>query len=280
MITKFKIFESHKLNENFWKWFGDSKVVTKDNKPMVVYHGTKEKFDSFDDKRVGWNTGNYGHYGYGIYFSDDIDEANGPQYSGGDITKVMKCYVKMDNPFTGTDEELLLLKKNGVDNIDDMVIQSIDFDSLYQEIKRVDSTLAILLDYIRLYGLSGGWEKFSEEKRGYKDYYNDISNITDEWTTLTKNDFFEEIPNYVFKELKSIGVNLSKLKYNKGFKYEQSLHWITKLGEVSKDVTDVIKQLGYDGVIYGSEYVVFHPNCIKSIDNDGSWDIDDTNIYS
>jgi len=260
----------HLLNSKFWDWFGNSKVV-EGNEPMVVYHGTKETFDIFDEKKIGWGTGNYGHYGYGFYFSDDIREADGY----GD--KIMKCYIKIEKPFTGTDEEMLLLKRNGVKNIDDMVIQSIDFDSLYQEIKRVDPTLAILVDYIKLYGLSDAWDKFSDEKMGYKDYYNDISNIVDEFT-LGKDT--NEVPEYVFKELKDMGINLRNLKYNQGFKYDQSLHWITKLGEMSKYVTEIIKKLGYDGVIYGSEHVVFYPNYIKSIDNDGSWDKDDVNIYS
>lgn len=29
---------------NFWKWFGDSKVVDADGKPLVVYHGTASDF--------------------------------------------------------------------------------------------------------------------------------------------------------------------------------------------------------------------------------------------
>ena len=34
--------------EAFKKWFGDSKAVDADGKPLVVYHGTKSKFSSFD----------------------------------------------------------------------------------------------------------------------------------------------------------------------------------------------------------------------------------------
>lgn len=273
MITKFGIFENSKnLNSNFWKWFGDSKVIDND-KPMEVYHGTKETFNSFDETKIGWGTGNYGHYGYGFYFSDDIRESEGY----GD--KILKCYIKMEKPFIGTDEELLLLKRNGVENIDDMVIQSIDFDSLYQEINKIDTNAGKLMNYIKLYGHEGGWNKFSEEKIPYKDFYNDLSNLTIEYTTLNKNIPYG-VPEYVFDELRSIGINFKNLKYNQGFKYDQSLHWITKLGELSKWVTEVIKELGYDGVIYGSEYVVFYPNYIKSVDNDGSWDINDNNIYS
>ena len=83
----------------FWDWFGDSKVV-KGNDPMVVYHGTNQTVKIFDEKKIASNRGNYGHYGYGFYFSDDIREAEGY----GD--KIMKCYLKMVNPFTGTDEEI------------------------------------------------------------------------------------------------------------------------------------------------------------------------------
>lgn len=44
------------------------------------------------------------------------------------------------------------------------------------------------------------------------------------------------------------------------------------------------KEDGNDGVIIQSEsgslYIVFESNQIKSIDNDGTWDISDSNIYS
>lgn len=33
--------------ENFWRWFGDSKVVDEQGRPLVVYHGSKERFDIF-----------------------------------------------------------------------------------------------------------------------------------------------------------------------------------------------------------------------------------------
>lgn len=33
---------------NFWQWFGDSKAVDDEGRPLVVYHGTNAKFDTFD----------------------------------------------------------------------------------------------------------------------------------------------------------------------------------------------------------------------------------------
>lgn len=46
-----------------------------------------------------------------------------------------------------------------------------------------------------------------------------------------------------------------------------------------------LKELGYDGCILKNNDgtftgFAFHPNQIKSVDNDGSFDIDDNNIYS
>jgi diguanylate cyclase (GGDEF)-like protein len=44
---------------NFWKWFGDSKVVDTEGRPKVVYHGTPNSFDEFkvggdDPKKSGY----------------------------------------------------------------------------------------------------------------------------------------------------------------------------------------------------------------------------------
>lgn len=36
---------------NFWRWFGDSKVVDADGRPLVVYHGTNQDFATFDPEQ-------------------------------------------------------------------------------------------------------------------------------------------------------------------------------------------------------------------------------------
>lgn len=41
---------------NFWKWFGDSKVVDADGKPLVVYHGGVGDFSAFNPSRLGATT--------------------------------------------------------------------------------------------------------------------------------------------------------------------------------------------------------------------------------
>ena len=50
------IFENNNLNSNFWKWFGDSKVIDKDGNPIICYHGTRSIFDTFKaSKSIGNN---------------------------------------------------------------------------------------------------------------------------------------------------------------------------------------------------------------------------------
>jgi hypothetical protein len=38
---------------NFWRWFGESKVVDDQGRPLVVYHGTNAKFNEFEKSKRG-----------------------------------------------------------------------------------------------------------------------------------------------------------------------------------------------------------------------------------
>lgn len=257
------------LNDNFKKWFGNSKIL-ENGKPLICYHGTFERnIKSFDLNKIGYNRGNYGHYGYGIYFSTDIREAK--TYGN----NIYECYIKITNPFTGTDKQILQLKNNGVSGIDDLVVLSIDFNSFKNSFKN-EQYIYDFIDSIEKIGLGKTWDNIRDnsDKNIDVNLLNDIGNLI-EYTTLNKN--VDGVPDYVFDEFKKLNINP---KINKGFPYHQSLHWITDLGNRSKEVTEVIKDLGYDGVWYGSEIVVFNSTQIKSIENDGTWDIGDNNIFS
>lgn len=54
----------------FKRWFGDSKVVDADGKPLVVYHGTTGDIRQFDRSRLGENTGAESAKA-GFFFTDD-----------------------------------------------------------------------------------------------------------------------------------------------------------------------------------------------------------------
>lgn len=79
----------------FKRWFGDSKVVDANGKPLVVYHGTPNEFDAFDgfspDQWVGpgWNDTAETHL---IYFSDHRPTAK--TYG----RRVVPVYLSLRNP--------------------------------------------------------------------------------------------------------------------------------------------------------------------------------------
>lgn len=53
----------------FKRWFGESKVVNPDGSPMVMYHGSREKFDSFDKSKIREH--DYDANYNGFWFSSD-----------------------------------------------------------------------------------------------------------------------------------------------------------------------------------------------------------------
>ena len=74
-----KLFEEFNQDDNFWKWFGNSKVVDNDEKPLFVYHGSHSEFSEF----MGDS-----------YFTDDYMNADG--YAGGEY--VYEVYLSIKNP--------------------------------------------------------------------------------------------------------------------------------------------------------------------------------------
>lgn len=85
-------------SEAFKKWFGDSKVVGEDGKPMIVYHGTAADFSVFDVSKSGTN---FGVKEPGFFFTNFIGDAeayarNAAKKSGG--ANLVPAYVSLENP--------------------------------------------------------------------------------------------------------------------------------------------------------------------------------------
>lgn len=74
----------------FRRWFGDSKVVDAEGKPLVVYHGTAADFTEF-------KKGDGGTFGDGIYFAKDKGAMDDYADLGGG-SRVMPAYVSIRNP--------------------------------------------------------------------------------------------------------------------------------------------------------------------------------------
>jgi hypothetical protein len=113
----------------FKKWFGDSKVVDSEGKPLVVYHGTNVEVEAFShehDKTFKVNSASYSGY----WFTDS--EAEGTIYSDVAVSSrggknfVHKVFLKMINPKSITENDLsdyksdkLMRYKNMLDDLRD-----------------------------------------------------------------------------------------------------------------------------------------------------------------
>lgn len=99
----------------FKRWFGDSKVVDADGKPLVVYHGTAQDFSSFRDEAQGDNFADYdGAFPRdGFWFTSNPSNAfwyanvsanglEGERAGGGQRT--VPVYLSIKNPYVYTVE--------------------------------------------------------------------------------------------------------------------------------------------------------------------------------
>lgn len=93
---------------NFWRWFGDSKVVDADGRPRVVYHGTLR---AFSEIRISGKDNYWGSAFYttssAVDASDNYADSEGAdvryKIASGDLSPdhdgaVLPLYVKMSNP--------------------------------------------------------------------------------------------------------------------------------------------------------------------------------------
>ena len=84
-----RIAQSEPALRNFYKWFGDSKVVDEQGRPLVVYHGTDAEFDTFDTSLSAR-----------AFFTDSKIVADTYQDFRGkkQTATTMPVYLKLNNP--------------------------------------------------------------------------------------------------------------------------------------------------------------------------------------
>lgn len=208
---RFLFEDSRNINNNFWIWFGDSKVVD-NNGPMVLYHGSNGSFDAFDTKMIRY----VGNNGDGFYFSPDAHESQ--RYG----SNVREFYLKIENPISPGNKNLT--KQN------------------YKSI----------IDYI--------WNN--------TEYRDDLKNYG----------YFDDKDFPIFRD--KLAEDLSK-KDDYSALFDLTHSSIGSIRELS-NIIEKTTGIKYDGVISPvfREYVAFYPNQIKSINNDGTWDSSDDNVFS
>lgn len=112
----------------FWEWFGDSKVVDEQGRPLVVYHGTAADFDIF--KNSPSTRHGHGRQMPGIYLTPDPSIAEAYARTAANArdasteingAAILPLFVKMENPARFADPEdfananVVEIKKHGYD---------------------------------------------------------------------------------------------------------------------------------------------------------------------
>ena len=105
------------MNEAFRNWFEGSQVVDAEGSPLVVYHGTAEDFDAFDNSKTGRN--DRGLWGRGHYFAANQETARSYADRQGDTSRVIPAYVSIRNPLVlKTGSDLVTRLPDGTDTKD------------------------------------------------------------------------------------------------------------------------------------------------------------------
>lgn len=152
----------------FKKWFGDwendpanaSKVVDENGEPLVVYHGTKNKFDEFDPTKMSWEA-RLSQQGPGFYFTNNKKAASG-------YGKPINTYVSIKNPLEIKDLSQNITKEQALE-----LFNNGDYDWFYTNylpfITKQTGTREQLLDKYISDNLGRGFDKFvlKNIKRAY-----------------------------------------------------------------------------------------------------------------
>lgn len=213
-------FDNVKLNDNFYNWFGNSKVVDKEGNPIICYHGTaKGGFVEFEPK-IGYKGKSKQQVDLGSHFSIDKDYAVG--YAGNKKnSKVYESFLRIENPLYTNQ---LFYKE--------------DNETLFNKyLEFTTKTFKIKLNGDLYYNKNG-------------DKQIDPQNI------IINNFLIDKIPsNKLYNSLIDFGFDgIFHEPYNM-----QGLNHFKK---------------------HPIAYIILTPNQVKSLENDGSWDVDDNNIYS
>ena len=305
-------------SKEFKEWFGNSKVVDEEGRPLVMYHGTANKvFDEFDINK----TNQFSLYGRGFYFTDNKEIATEYQekdksYGG------IKDIVPKDTKWNEENSKILL-------------------DTIKKEIARIENEYPIIPGSITNISFA---QVPKEERQDIKNYYKALLMLerdgfyrgvvsTSDLITWMNNTFTRDSLSYaaekegltinfirdnpgVFETYLSIqnpfnidehemtdreigyifgseNIEYVAQVHNRSFDrmmdFLQNTSRFDKVNEIRSTLREKLIRLGYDGITHigGGRvgdtehrvYIAFYPTQIKSIDNIGTFDAYNPNIY-
>lgn len=244
-----KLFENYKItdNQNFKKWFGNSKIVDLDDNPMIVYHGTHKVFDEFVAREHKKDT-------EGFYFTANpkyaetfagYDSDNKEFYKltkkemedGNRFPNIVPVYLSVQNPLI-------------ISNFDNDLIEDIGYwKHIYDKVKSKGYDGVMTEDLEQIFVFSPNQIKSAYGNKGSFD------------------------PT-VKSMVESYGENITNSYKNNSKKYDCSLEDINKgyCDEISYDVIkDVIGEENYINVNDIGDIKKLEENVVYEIDDGIFW---------
>ena len=270
-------------SDAFKNWFGDwendsrnaSKMVDKNGRPLVCFHGSYANFDTFEMK---YHLNDDGYFGKGYYFtfSEDpsISKAEAKFYG----PVMYSCYLNIRNPFDFS--QLYIMEGKGRD-------VDVALYNLYRMFPEMSTKVKILCN-----GKEIGLKEYASlyENTASRMYLDQMSDGEYVWRLKLdhepKNEFEEDYYSWLRYTTKEDAENgrIDNLKLFLKDKMNINFHHFSYyITQDSALFSSLIKDKGYDGILQsknGDEAVVFEPNQIKSAtNNNGEFSASSNNIY-
>lgn len=227
--------KDYKLNDNFWHWFGNSKVVDEEGKPIICYHGGPKAIKVFDKSYSGFNTSN--NETKVFFFTSD--EGVAEDYSVESQARIGDSNawndgLEMDYSYDDYMEQIRDMARRNVHTNPCFISMEnpIIWDNNYN-----------VYSYKLIYTLTsiaqGNWN------------YN-----SDFWDSIVEEEILERYTT----------------TNEDGDTDNSELENMTFDGVIIKNIHDSISNEGSSNV-FTTEYLVWNPNQIKSVYNKGIWNL-------
>lgn len=242
------------INKAFWRWFGDSKIVDKEGNPAICYHGTQapEDFTEFSvGKYVNSSAGDYVRIG-----------------SGADPTTFLGSHFSFEHSVASKFASGMYGERHGRKNLGRVIPVYLKITNPYKT-----SETEILDEMLR--GLYGAHVIDMElESAEYLDLDLDPG---DEDSDQSEDPY----ERYDSDEKFRIEINKSALGSEQEYDEDGTFSLAREMAEKFRND---LQLKGHDGIIYKNEYeggislIVFEPEQIKSIFNQGTWNPNDPDM--
>jgi len=266
-------------SKEFKEWFGDSKVVDENGEPLIVYHNSNAKFNTFNSNRK--------HNNIGIYFTPNKEYKEEFKQFGGNTGIEYAVFLRITNPdynynksseYINKDEykEILSDNKDGVighsinkykiiDSIDISYDNQIDYKEeqvllnkgyIKTDVDESGSYSLVLQEEIKQNRLNSASEIIVFEPNQIKSVFNQ--------STFSKEDdniyYVEQLSNIPIDYQTPEYIAKIKLDLMKQLKRIQSLSNKTKGGVIETRLETILKQLDNvndaAGIAYLKHYAI------------------------